>query len=677
MPEVSPDLWRRLMRQRLLVAALMCLGWAIAIEARLVYLQVYRHDEYVTRAENQQLRRVTLPAPRGEVLDRNGRVLAWSVPAESIYVVPNEIKEANRVRTIEALCGALGECDRAFRDGLLEKLQVRDAKGRLKLFAYVRRQVTPEQARRVVALDLEGVGTFQESRRFYPNASVGAHVIGYVNLDNKGLGGVELSYDKTISGTPGRALAQVDAHHHVFSRTEKAPAPGASIELTIDRTLQYIVERELKAGVAEHRAQGGAVIVMDPWTGDILAMANEPTFNPNASSLAEPVEFRNRAIEDTYEPGSTFKTVTASAALEEGVMHPDDLIDVSQGYILIGSRRVSDTHPNGVLSFTDVIVKSSNVGAIKVGFKLGRERLGRYVRRFGFGQRLLPDLRGESPGIVWREYTDSALASVSMGYQVGVTPLQMAAAVSSVANGGQLMEPHVVRAVQRGNERTAVLPRVLRRTITPETAATLTTIMEGVVERGTGKAAQIDGYTIAGKTGTAAKVVDGIYSKQKYNSSFVGFFPSRKPRFTIIVVIDSPSTGKYYGGLVAAPVFKRIAEATVPLLGVPRTVGAPATVLVKHEAESPARPASRTPRDILRTAGPGGVDVLPDVRGLSAREALKTLVGLGLRPRLAGDGIVIDQRPAAGTPLTDAAHCALRLALVVLEPAPPEGEAQP
>jgi cell division protein FtsI (penicillin-binding protein 3) len=647
------------------VVATLFLAWGVVIEARLLYLQVYRHEFYKARAERQQSQTITIPAPRGDLLDRNGRVLAYSVPADSAYVVPSEVAPEDRPRVVAALCSAIESCDDSFRASLAEKLRKKKA------FAWVRRQITPEEKRRIVALGLDAVDFIRESRRFYPNASVAAHALGYVSLDHAGLGGIELSYDRFISGTPGTSLVQEDARHKVFSSTERPPQAGASVELTIDRNLQFIVERELKAGIVEHRAQGGSAIVMDPWTGEILAMANEPTFNPNAVGLSDAAALRNRAIEDTYEPGSTFKTVTASAALEEGVVHPDDMFDTSPGYIRIGNWRVvRDTHPHGVLSFTQGIVKSSNVLAIKVGFRLGGERLSRYVRRFGFGQRLMPDLRGESPGIVWSKYNDSALASVSMGYQVGVTPLQMVTAVSSVANGGRLMEPHLVRAVIRNGQRTAVKPKELRRTITADTAATLTGIMEGVVEEGTGKTARIEGYTIAGKTGTAAKLVDGAYSKQKYNASFIGFFPSRKPRYAIIVVIDSPSTGPYYGGLVAAPVFKKIGEAVAALDGVPRSIGAPETVLVARKADGPARTASQSLLDILPAPPAASPDTLPDVRGLSMREALRTLVALGIRPRISGNGMVVEQTPAAGTPLADMRDCALRLARVPPDPAP-------
>ena len=374
---------------------------------------------------------------------------------------------------------------------------------------------------------------------------------------------------------------------------------GSSLELTIDTYLQHMAERELHAGVIANRAAGGTVIIMNPRTGEILAMANEPTFDPNAYRDSNDLARRNRAVQDLYEPGSTFKVVTASAAIEEHVMPVDAPIDVSSGLIKIGSRVVHDDHRYGTLSFADVIVKSSNVGAIKIGFKLGTERLSDFVKRFGFGRASSPDFPGENSGIVWNpaKWTDSALASVSMGYQIGVTPLQMVAAVSAIANGGELVEPRVVGAVYRDSRRYPVTPKVVRRAISTETAATLTTIMEGVVERGTAKAAQIPGYTVAGKTGTAHKLVDGHYSKSDYNASFVGFIPSRNPAVAIIVVTDSPHAGTYYGGSVSAPIFKRIAEATMRRLAIPPSIDpAPAVLVAARGWWRPREPFQRFAR---------------------------------------------------------------------------------
>jgi cell division protein FtsI (penicillin-binding protein 3) len=431
--------------------------------------------------------------------------------------------------------------------------------------------------------------------------------------------------------------------------------------------------------VEENRASGGAALVMDPYTGEILSLASEPTFNPNTFRNAAEAQLRNRAVQDLYEPGSTFKVVTASAALDERLVGLDDPFDVSAGMIRFGSRQIDDVHRYGVLSFTDVIVKSSNVGAVKVGLKLGPERLGRYVRRFGFGRRLTADFPSENPGIVWDPalLNDSALASVSMGYQVGVTPLQMAAAVSSIANGGELVQPMVVRAIGRGSARVEVPRKVLGRTVTAETAAALTSIMEAVVERGTARAARVPGYTVAGKTGTAQKVVGKRYSKSDYFASFVGFAPARKPVVTIIVVIDSPKAKGYYGGAIAAPVFQRVAEAALRHLGVAPDVTPARPVIMTRRGSVADAPVS------VKTSGPVDLPVvavreaggMPDLRGLSAREATRLLARLGMSTRITGDGVVVDQNPSPGSQFEDGSTC--RLVLERVAPIGPNDDSQP
>jgi cell division protein FtsI (penicillin-binding protein 3) len=649
----NPDAWRETIRRRILIVAVLFTAWAASIEARLIYLQIYRHDEYVTKAERQHMRTQTLPAIRGDIVDRDNRVLATSADVQTIYAVPTEIDD--KKGTASALCKALDDCNAELKASLVDRLSTS------KPFQYVKRHVTPEEAEAVRALKLDGIGFMPESHRFYPNRQLLGPTLGYVGVDNTGLGGIERSYESVIRGTDGKVVIVTDAKKHAFGRVERPPSAGASIELTIDSVLQHEVERELAVGIAENRAEGGVAIVMDPWTGEILAMASEPDFNPNVYGKVDPDVRKNRAVEEIYEPGSTFKTVTASAALDEGVLTPETLIDCSPGYIDIGPRRVHDVHPNGTLSFSDVIVKSSNVGAIRTGFKVGPERLERFVRRFGFGTRMLQELPAESPGIVWSKLSDNALASVSMGYQVGVTPLQMATAVSSIANGGMLMRPHLVRAVIRGGVRHPVAPEALRRTVKADTAAELTTIMEGVVERGTGKPARIDGYTIAGKTGTAAKLINGEYSKQKYFSSFIGFMPSRKPAIAVLVMVDAPSAGPYFGGLVAAPIFKRIGEIAVRHLGIPRSIN-PETpvVLARNIAPSPARPVTFVSTSPRGDDG-GQTGVMPDLRGLSARAAVRTLARLGLVPRMKGSGFVAGQRPEAGAPIDTAWPVALQL----------------
>lgn len=500
----QPDLnWRPVLRRRLMVAAGVLGCWVLAIEARLVVLQVFQHDELSLRAERQQSETQKTPGKRGEIVDRHGRLLAYSVDADTIYAVPTDIDDA--VKAADRLCGAFDECGQKDRDQLVERLTRKRRNGSLTSFQYVKRRATPIEAKRIAALEMKGIGFMKESKRFYPNRELAAHLLGYVGTDNAGLHGLEATYDKSVRGREGTMLVQTDARGHAFSRLDRPPTTGGSLELTIDEQLQFIVERELTAGVAAARADGGTAVAMDPHTGEILAMASWPTFNPNQYQGTSDSALRNRAVQDLYEPGSTFKIVTASAALQEGVITPDDLVDTQGGVIKFPGRRpITDMgHDYGVLTFANVIVKSSNVGAIKVGLMVGPERMGLYIRRFGFGKPSSPDFPSESPGIVWNpsKLNDSALASVSMGYQVGVTPLQMAAAASVIANGGTLYEPHVVRATVKGGVRTAVPPKAVRRAILPETAATLTTIMESVVTEGTAKSARLVNYTVAGKTG--------------------------------------------------------------------------------------------------------------------------------------------------------------------------------
>ena len=671
MNPAMPFDWRVTLKRRILTVAAILAVWVGVIEARLVFLQVFDRAELAARAEQQTMRTIEAPAMRGDIVDRHGRVLATSVDADTIYAVPSEI--ADPAAAAAKLCDALGDCTERDRQALVERLN----HGRK--FAYVRRQVAPDQARRVAALNLDGVGFLTESRRFYPNKELASALLGYVGVDNTGLAGLESAYDQQIRGRPGKVLVQTDARRHAFSRFERPPTTGSTVELTIDEYLQHVAERELHAGIVENRASSGAAIIMNPHTGEILAMANEPTFNPNAYRNYDDAERRNRAVQDLYEPGSTFKIVTASAAIQEKVFDVDAPIDVTGGQIHIGSRVVHDTHDYGVLSFTDVIVKSSNVGAIKIGFKLGTDRLSQYVARYGFGHQVSRDFPGENAGIVWNptKWTDSALASVSMGYQVGVTALQMVAAASAVANGGDYIEPRVVRAIDHDNRRYVVKPSVVRRAITPDTAATLTAIMEGVVDRGTAKPARLDRYAIAGKTGTAAKLVNGHYSGIDYNASFVGFVPARNPAVAIIVVTDSPhGPAGHTGGMVSAPVFKRIAEATLRYLGVPPTVDPEDPVLVPREAAAGADPEVRQPVVSLVAAGSDGQPAaVPDLRSLSAREAVRALVKIGLNARASGDGFVVWQSIPPGTAIEPGATCQLTLART--PPRPQESAGQP
>jgi cell division protein FtsI (penicillin-binding protein 3) len=650
--------WRQTLKRRLLVAVSALGLWALAIEVRLGYLQTVMRPELQARAESQHNRSPAAPAKRGDIVDRRGNVLATSADADSVYAVPSELKD--KEQAVKLLCDALRDCTARDRQRLLERFANQRA------FAYVRRQISPEAAQRVAALGLDGIGFLKESRRFYPNKSLAAHALGYVGIDNNGLSGIESAYDSQIRGKAGTVLVTTDARGHVFSRVERPPTSGSSIELTIDRYLQHIAERELHAGIVENRAAGGSVVILDPSTGEILSMANEPTFNPNAFGDSSESVRRNRAVQDLYEPGSTFKIVTASAAIEERVMSTTAYIDTSPGILRIGDRVIDEFHGHnyGVLSFTDVLVRSSNVGAVKIGFRVGAERLGRYVERFGFGKLISPDFPGESPGIVGSrdKWTEGDVASVSMGYSVAVTPLQMVAAASAIANGGELIEPRIVRAVYRDDRRYAVKPKVIRRVVEPPTAATLTTIMESVVTDGTAKLARIDGYTVAGKTGTASKLINHRYSASENNVSFVGFVPSRKPALAIIVMIDTPHAGTNSGGGVAAPIFSRIAGPAMRYLGVAPTINPAPPVLVERSGPPTraVRPVSdRAP--IVTLVSDNGSRTMPDLRGLSARDAMRTLTNLGVSAVMSGQGIVLAQDPEPGSPFESGDSCRLQL----------------
>jgi cell division protein FtsI (penicillin-binding protein 3) len=660
--------WRRTVKRRIVIILALLGIWAVLLLGRLLDLQVLQHSELLSKARAQQQDVVQAPADRGPIVDRHGELLAYSVDGAAIEAWTPEIKDA--AATAAALCGALGDCtptevkSLATRFALKEKwITVRRA-----------REVTQNQIDAVRALELRGISLSAGTRRWYPRLRLAAHLLGYVGLDeqqrdNRGLAGAEHKFDAEIRGREGVLQVQVDARlRRTATHVRQAPTAGATIELTIDSALQYIVERELLDAVQTHRARGGMAVVLDPMTGEVLAMASVPTFNPNAP-FQTPIDYsRNRAVQDMYEPGSTFKIVTASAALEEGVLKPTDLVDCSAGILRIPGRAkpIRDDHRIGVVPFEDVIVYSSNIGAIQAGARVGAERLGRYMTRFGFGERLSPDFGGEARGVVFNpaRLDQSALASVSMGYQVSVTALQMAAATSAIANGGLLLQPRLKRATIRDGVRTAVEPAVIRRAISQETAATMTGILEEVVSRGTAKAARLERYQVAGKTGTAKKVVNGAYSSVEFNASFVGFVPSRRPAVTIVVVIDTPRGGQYYGGLVAAPVFKRIAEAALRQLGIPPTINPVPPVIAATAKPEPMTGQVRT----IGTDGItpaltvlGGTPQMPDVRGMSGREAIRVLNQAGLRPQMQGDGFVVDQSPSAGADITPGARAIVKL----------------
>ena len=635
--------WRGVLHPRVRVVACLMLVWGVAIAGRLVQLQVVDHESYVELAADRQVRTIETRARRGDILDRRGRVLAHDVAADTITADPRNVKDA--AATARRLCAVMA-CS-AGRQRRLASVLDED-----RAFAYVGRQVSPAVAEGVRALDLAGIDIRKENRRYYPNGRLAAHLLGHVGVDHNGLHGLESRYEATLAGEPGTLLVQWDNRKRPFSRVERRPTAGVSLELSVDSFIQHVAERELRAAVREHGADGGSVVVLDPRTGDILALANEPAFDPNVWRRSSADARRNRATQDVYEPGSTFKIVTAAAALEERVVRPGDVIDTSPGVARFGGRPIREFRGRnyGALTFAEVIVKSSNVGASRIGVALGPDRLNRYVRRFGFGQTSARDFPGESRGIVRdaSRLREGDLARVAMGYTVSVTPLQMAVAMNAVANRGELLAPRLVRATLGGGVREEIPVRAVRRAITTRTAAAVTRIMEDVVARGTARAARIPGYGVAGKTGTAEKLLpSGRYSRTDHVASFAGFAPSTRPEFTMLVVVDGVAGS---GGVVAAPVFRRIGEAVLRHRGVAPDLDAPSPLVV------PPGPAPfPAARPVVVRAGSGAAvpsavesGVMPDLRGLGARAAVAAAVDLGLSARLRGRGVVVRQAPAAG-----------------------------
>lgn len=663
--DAAPIDWQATVRGRLVVLACVLLLWVVGIQAKLVVMQVVQHDYWVEKLTEQVTRRVEVQGTRGTIVDRNGVTLATSVESAAIMVNANAVKTEERDRVAREICGLVDRCTPADYENIMAAL-ARKSGG-----TAVWKNASPLDAKRIEITDRGFLWAEPEFRRYYPNRELAAHIVGFVGDGNRGLEGVERNYDELLRGTPGFRLSFQDAHEKPFNSIETTPTPGRTIELTLDTRVQAAAEQALAHQIATTRASSGLVIVSDPRTGEILALALWPTFNPNTFSRTDASLMKNRAVTDVYEPGSTMKFVTAAAALDLGIFTPDSLFNLGNGSMRLGNHVIRDTHAYGVLSLRDVVAKSSNVGAAQIGQRIGIERFNEYVRAFGYGDAYMRDFRGQSRGIVTRrdQLTTTTISSMAMGYSIGVTAMQMIGAINTVANGGTLIEPHVVRAVIDNNgQRASVAPRAIRRVISEGTATTLTTILESVVESGTGKAAKIPGFTVAGKTGTARRVKQGGrgYSDQ-HTSSFIGYVPSRNPVISILVVMDAPKAGGYFGGTIAAPVFHEVADATLRYLGVPPSVeeGEPTRIVVARAAP-PAGPSMvTTPLATMRQPDITTVAItpgkMPDLRGLSAREAVRVATRLGLVVRVAGDGIVTDQDLPAGADLVSGAVCRLRL----------------
>ena len=666
MEPTGPPARERMVRLRIMLLALFASLWGLVVVVRLVSLQVLERPFYLKQSARQSERTITLEARRGAILDRAGRPLAVSVDADSIYAVPQDVTDADRTAT--ALARALGT-DAAGRRELLAHLQKNRA------FVWIKRKVSPGAARAVRDLQLDGIGFLSESRRYYPKRELASQVLGYVGLDNQGMSGVEYTFEEALKGRKETVVVTTDARRRPVGHTEKPSTEGLNVVLALDETVQHVAERELDRAMAETQSMAGIVLVVEPFTGEVLAMANRPTFNPNRFAAYPATRWKNRAVTDAYEPGSIFKLVTAAAGIQERVVEPHEVLDCGRGSIEIAGVTINDHAVYDKLTFAQAVAKSSDIGMIRVAQRLGREQFARYMREFGFGAATGVDLPGESAGLLrpTSRWSAISLASLSFGQEVGVTALQMAMATAAVANGGYLMKPLVLRSVldREGRVVKETKPLAVRRVLQPETVDTLTEILKSVVREGTGKRAAVPGYVVAGKTGTAQKVdATGRYSMIDHVASFVGFVPASRPALVILVSLDTPRGQRNEGGDVAAPVFAHVAEQALRHLAVPsddqdRVIRA-APVRPESVIRAAYRPASSeggAALETVRAARSPEIDplVMPDLRGVSAREAALAAARRGLIVELKGSGRVVEQAPEAGAEVEPGQNCVLRL----------------
>jgi cell division protein FtsI (penicillin-binding protein 3) len=541
----------------------MLLLWCVAICGRLVYLQVFRYGTFVKQAEHQQQREIPLSAKRGVIYDRAGHELAMSVLVDSAFAVPTEVKDLPTA--VSLITRITGED---------HNVVLADCRSH-KTFCWVARKADDETIERIKSLNLQGIHFQKEPKRFYPARDLAAQVVGTVGMEDSGQSGIEHEFDEELRGRAGKMFISVDARRQWFSDVEKQPEPGENLVLTIDKNIQYIAEKELEQAIHDTQAIAGTVIVENPRTGEILALANRPTFNPNLRKQITPAALTNRAVSYVYEPGSTFKLVTISAALEEKLTNPDEVFDCQMGAIVYNGMRIRDSKPHGLLPVWGVLAESSDVGAIKIALRLGEDRFYKYIRAYGFGQQTGIELPGETRGLTKpvSRWSKVSIAAISMGQEIGISPMQLAGLISTFANDGVWVAPRILTgrvAPQATPQTVAFHPGNSRRVISSYTAAEMRSMMQKVVLEGTGRKAILEGYSSAGKTGTAQKVdpSTGAYSKTKYIGSFAGFAPVNNPQIVVAVILDS-AVGLHQGGQVSAPVFRRVAQQVLEYLHTP------------------------------------------------------------------------------------------------------------
>lgn len=594
---------------------------------RIFWVQFVKGAELSEKATQNRMRDVPVESKRGIIYDCNGQELAISISSDSVYAIPAEVKRSERqTETAQQLAQVL-EMDEA---KLLTKITANSS------FEWLKRQITPEQAQKIRGLKLPGIDLTEESRRFYPKGTLASHVLGISGIDNTGLEGIDFFYNELVGGTKGRIIIEHDAAgREIPEATHKyiAPVDGSHLVLTIDESIQYIMERELDKVFQERQAKSASAIVMDPKTGEILAISSRPTFDPNNYDEFPASNRRNYATNDSYEPGSTMKIVTAAMALEEGIVNRDTPF-YCKGYIEVGKETIGcpDRKAHGQQTFAEIVENSCNVGFVQVGMELGMDKYFKYLHAFGFGQLTGVDLPGEAKGILVPEEGAKLidLGTMSMGQANAVTSLQLTNAVAAVANGGKLMKPHLLKQVldQDGNVIQTVEPQVIRQVISESASRELCSILEGEVTDGTGRNAYIEGYRVGGKTGTAQKVAPGGgYMANEYVASFIGLAPADDPQLVVMMVVDAPQGYPYYGGWVAAPAVREILNDSLRYLGVP---------LQQADGQPMEVQAERV--------------VVPDVLNLSQSEAEQIISSRGLSVKINGTGdIVWQQTPRAGS----------------------------
>jgi len=690
-------------KSRLLMFGAFLFVWALVIVARLAVLQVLHYGQWVQRAHRQQQRTVEISPQRGIIYDRNGKELAMTVQVDSVFAVPSEVPDQKNTATL--LAKLVGDDP----DSILERMESQ------KNFAWIARKIDGETAERIKALNLRGIYFQKELKRFYPEKKLAAQVLGYVGMEDTGLAGIEHLYQTQLNGVKGRVVITMDARRKWFGHMEHSPEPGANVVLTIDGNIQFIAEKELEQAMQETQAVSGTVVVQNPRTGEILALANAPSFNPNLSREITPDKLKNHAVSDVYEPGSVFKTVTYSSTFEEKLARPEEVINCDPGYIMVGGIRIRDSHHIGTVTLEQAYAESSDVGAVKMALRLGPERFYKHIQLYGFGQLTNIELPGETRGLVRNpnRWAASSIGSMAIGQEVGVTPLQVVSMMSSIANDGLYSMPRIVAGVTPPNEgyqRIEFHPQSQRRVISSYTAAIMRRLTEEVVLEGTARRAILDGYTSAGKTGTAQKIDPRThaYSKTDYVASFVGFAPVNNPALTIAVILDSPR-GLHQGGQVSAPVFKRVAEQVLAYYGVPHDVepkNNPARHMLQARAaegdtedaqphaanamlELEATPAAAPPTQpraaplpvtpvpdtpALRAPVPaqidarggtvvldvGGSSTVPSLLGLSMREAIASAHKAGFELQVVGSGTAREQQPPPGSYLPPGSKIAVR-----------------